>query len=250
MIRANVRKANDIKSSIFALGSGFDLKFDFLTALSVENGGTSRRIYPGKDATSQREGFFDEISTTLLLQVRFEYPNIFVDDSKVTVSEFSQYYEGSELIVSGKIKEGESSRLMAVNVRGISGSNPVTYTVSRTLHNLTVPSDKVLIEDFPERLWAYMRIKQLLVKLLITDNATERARLKSEVLQMSLQYNFVTPLTSFVVVESESGIVVKNDSPDSNDKSAGLSPSAGWNCSSFGLPLLLIFLSFVQFCVH
>ena len=246
MIRANVRKANDIKYSIFALGFGFD----FLTALSVENGGMSRRIYPEKDATSQLEGFFDEISTPLFLQVRFEYPNNFVDDSKVTVSEFSQYYEGSELIVSGKIKEGASSRLMVVNVRGISASNPVMYSVSRTLHNLTVPSDKVLIEDFPERLWAYMRIKQLLVKLLITDNATERARLKSEVLHMSLRYNFVTPLTSFVVVESESGIVVKNDSPDSNDKSAGLSPSAGWKFSSFGLPILLIFLSFVQFCVH
>ncbi|XP_078365409.1 LOW QUALITY PROTEIN: inter-alpha-trypsin inhibitor heavy chain H4-like [Oculina patagonica] len=259
-IRANVRKANDIEASIFALGFGSSLNFDFLTALSVENGGSSRRIYTGKDAASQLEGFYDEISTPLLLQVRFEYPTDIVDDSKVTASAFSQYYDGSELVVSGKIKEGvTSSRLMSVNVRGKSGSNPVTYTLSRTLQNLTVPSDKVLNEDFTERLWAYMRIKQLLIKLLITDDTTEKARLKKQALQMSLQYNFVTPLTSFVVVQSDSfgeeesrarGGLKRNSVPDSNDQSAGLSPSAGWKLSSFGLPIPLIFLSFVRFCVY
>ena len=132
--------------------------------MSVENGGTSRRIYPDKDASSQLEGLFDEISTPLLLlRVRFEYPKDKVDDTRVTISEFSQYYEGSELVVNEKIKEGVSSRLMAVNVRGISSNNPVVlYTVSRTLQNLTIPSNKALIEDFTERLWAYMKIKELL----------------------------------------------------------------------------------------
>ena len=258
-IRANVRNANDIKASIFALGFGFNLKFDFLTALSVENGGTSRRIYPDKDATGQLEGFYDEISTPLLLQVRFEYPKDVVDDTRVTVSSFSQYYEGSELVVSGKIKEGVSSRMMAANVRGISsGSNPVTYTVSRTLHNLTVPSDKVLIEDFTERLWAYMRIKQLLVKLLITDDSTEHARLKNEALQMSLQYNFVTPLTSLIVVQSDSyseneeaefEVGNKKKFPDNYDTSAGLRLSAGWKLS-LGLSIISVSLSFVPFSVY
>ena len=152
-IRNNIYNENKIKASIFALGFGFRMNFDFLTALSIENGGNSRRIYPDKDATSQLEGFFDEISTPLLLRVRFEYPRDIVDDGRVTALEFSQYYEGSELVVSGKIKEGVSSRLMAVNVRGISSNNAdVMYTVSRTLQNLTIPSNKVLIEDFTERL--------------------------------------------------------------------------------------------------
>ena len=252
-IRTNVRKANDIKASIFALGFGFNLNFDFLTALSAENGGTSRRIYQDKDAASQLEGFYEEISTPLLLQVRFEYPKDIVDDSRVTVSEFSQYYEGSELVVSGKIREGVSSRVMAVNVRGMSSGNPVTYTVSRTLRNLTIPSDKVLIEDFTERLWAYMKIKQLLVKLLITYDSAERARLKKEALQMSLQYNFVTPLTSFIVVESDSyskngdgEIGVRNKYPVNYDHSAG--PSLSPTAVLYGFPVLSIFLSFARFC--
>ena len=256
-IRTNVYNANKIKASIFALGFGFNLNFDFLTALSVENGGNSRRIYPDEDATSQLEGFFDEISTPLLLRVRFEYPRDIVDDARVTASEFSQYYEGSELVVSGKIKEGVSSRLMAVNVRGISSNNPdVTYTVSRTLQSLTIPSNKVLIEDFTERLWAYMKIKQLLVKLLVTDNSMEQARLRSEALQMSLQYNFVTPLTSFVVVESDSyeekGLALNDAGVNTGAFPSSalpnqLSPLAGWRLLSSGLPVLSIFFTFVRF---
>lgn len=254
-IRTNVYNANEIKASIFALGFGFNMNFDFLTALSIENGGSSRRIYPDKDATSQLEGFFDEISTPLLQRVQFEYPRDLVDDTRVTAAQFSQYYEGSELVVSGKIKEGVSSRLMAVNVRGVSSNNAdVTYTVSRTLQNLTIPSNKVLIEDFTERLWAYMKIKQLLLKLLVTDDSEEQARLKSEALQMSLQYNFVTPLTSFVVVQSDS---YEEDSGSTRDvmprtTNGGVlynrvSPLAGWRMMSSGLLVLSIFFPFVRF---
>ncbi|KAL9975524.1 hypothetical protein ACROYT_G012693 [Oculina patagonica] len=252
--------ANQPNSSI---AGNFPVVLFLTDALSVENGGSSRRIYTDTDAASQLEGFYDEISTPLLLQVRFEYPTDIVDDARVTASEFPQYYDGSELVVSGKIKEGvTSSRLMSVNVRGVkSGSNPVTYTVSRTLQNLTVSSDKVLNEDFTERLWAYMKIKQLLTKLLITDDSTEKARLKKEALQMSLQYNFVTPLTSFVVVDSDSfkevGSRDSNEvgSRDSNEvgsrDSNDIRPTgAGWKLSSFGLPLLSFFLSFVRFCVY
>ena len=256
-IRNNVYNANKIKASIFALGFGFRMNFDFLTALSIENGGNSRRIYPDKDATSQLEGFFDEISTPLLLRVRFEYPRDIVDDARVTALEFSQYYEGSELVVSGKIKEGVSSRLMAVNVRGISSNDAdVTYTVSRTLQNMTIPSNKVLIEDFTERLWAYMKIKQLLLKLLVTNDSMEQARLKSEALQMSLQYNFVTPLTSFVVVESDSYeeegkdsvlTVMRKDASSNNAVSNRVSPFAGWRMTSSGLLVLCIFFTFVRF---
>lgn len=255
-IRANVRDANALQASIFALGFGFNLNLDFLTALSVENGGTSRRIYPGKDAKSQLEGFFDEISTPLLLRVTFQYPKDIVDVSQVTASTFSQYYDGSELVVSGKLKEGASSRLMTVNIRGnAAGSTPVTYPLSRTLHNLTVPSDKVLIEDFTERLWAYMKIKELLVKLLITEDSQERARLKSEALQMSLEYNFVTPLTSFIVVQSdsysgndESEVTIKfGRSPKDN---SAASRSDGWKLPSNGLPILSIFIFVVRLCVY
>lgn len=249
-IRANIRKANELKASIFSLGFGFHLNLDFLTALSAENGGTSRRIYEDIDAASQLEGFFDEISTPLLLRVRFDYPKDIVDDTKVTVREFSQYYKGSELVVCGKLKEGLSSRLMPVTVHGISSNNPVTYSLSRTLQNLTIPSDKVLIEDFTERLWAYMKIKELLVNLLVTDDLKEKARLKSEALSISLKYNFVTPLTSLVVVQSN--LYLNNERDESLiriSKNSYGARAIAWKVQSSGVLILSVTLSFARFCV-
>ena len=102
-IRANILKANTLKASIFSLGFGFNLNMNLLTALSAENGGKARRIYLAKDAASQLEGFFDEISTPLLVRVRFEYPQDMVDNTQVTATEFSQHNDGSELVVSGKL---------------------------------------------------------------------------------------------------------------------------------------------------
>jgi len=129
------------------------------------------------------------------------------------------------------------------------------YTVSRTLQNLTIPSNKVVIEDFTERLWAYMKIKQLLVKLLLTDDSRERARLKSEALQMSLQYNFVTPLTSLIVVESDSydelDMEFAMGKADGaflrNAVSNRLTAPAGWRLLSSGVSVLIIFFTSVRF---
>ena len=251
LIRTNILRANVIEASIFSLGFGFNLDFDFLRALSAENGGTARRIYPGKDASGQLEGFFDEISTPLLLEIKFEYPKEVVDAAYTTASSFGRYYEGSELVVSGKLKEVASSRLMEVNVRGDLGSSLVTYSLSRTLLNLTVPADEVIIEDFTERLWAYMKIKQLLIQLLVSKNPGEQAQLKGEALRMSLKYNFVTPFTSLVVVQSDSyleeegGLDVRVFKRGSGESHA----SSMYSLSSAGLPVPLMLFFFVQLCV-
>ena len=246
LIRTNILRANVIEASIFSLGFGFNLDFDFLRALSAENGGTARRIYPGKDASGQLEGFFDEISTPLLLEIKFEYPTEVVDAAYTTASSFGRYFKGSELVVSGKLKEVASSRLMEVNVRGDLGSSLVTYSLSRTLLNLTVPADEVIIEDFTERLWAYMKIKQLLIQLLVSKDPGEQAQLKGEALRMSLKYNFVTPLTSLVVVQSDSYLVKGSDIKGGVD----VSPTSGCRRSCAGLPVLLMLFFFVLLLVY
>lgn len=246
-IRRNILAANGIAAPIFSLGFGFNLNFDFLKALSAENKATARRIYPDKDASSQLEGFFDEISTPLLLRISFEYPKDIVDEAHTTTMSFAQYYNGSELVVSGKFKEGVSSRAMSMNIRGYAGKNPVKYTtVSRTVLELTIPSDKVLIEDFTERLWAYMKIKELLLQLLVSNDRNEQARLKSEALRLSLKYHFVTPLTSLVVVQSDSYLGTNQESGGTVVYDPNL--TAGIGKSSIGLPLLFMLSFFVRFC--
>lgn len=117
----------------------------------------------------------------------------------------------------------------------------VTYSpASRTLLELTIPSNELLIEDLTERLWAYMKIKQLLVQLLVSTDAHEQERLKSETLRLSLKYNFVTPLTSFVVVQSDEYLVAA-------DAKIGRAYSAGHEVPFFRLSFFLISLFFFVF---
>jgi hypothetical protein len=53
-----------------------------------------------------------------------------------------------------------------------------------------------------EKVWAYMKINDLLKNTAITDDVETKAILKKRTLALSLKYNFVTPLTSMVVSES------------------------------------------------
>lgn len=212
VIRTNILTANKIDASIFSLGFGFHLNFDFLRALSSENRGKARRIYPDKDAASQLEGFFDEISSPLLDKIEFHYPKELVDETSTTAVSFDRYYQGSELVVCGKLNNSNDlSRLLTVDIRGHAGNKPVTYSLSRTLNDLTVSPNQVVIDDFIERLWAYKKIKELLVQLLVSNNNREKIHLRSRALQLSLEYNFVTPLTSLIVVQSQEHDIEQKD---------------------------------------
>ncbi|GCC40963.1 hypothetical protein chiPu_0024784 [Chiloscyllium punctatum] len=56
--------------------------------------------------------------------------------------------------------------------------------------------------DFTERLWAYLTIQQLLEKR-VSAETNEKGNLTDRILELSLKYSFVTPLTSMVVTKPE-----------------------------------------------
>ena len=60
-----------------------------------------------------------------------------------------------------------------------------------------------VVGNFTQRLWAYLTIKELLKKRLISDDAAEKEELEERALDLSLKYHFVTPLTSLVVVKPD-----------------------------------------------
>ena len=57
------------------------------------------------------------------------------------------------------------------------------------------------MKGFVKRLYAYLRIKELLEEALIASTDEERETRESIALRLSLENNFVTPLTSLVVVQ-------------------------------------------------
>uniref|UniRef100_A0A673BAP1 Inter-alpha-trypsin inhibitor heavy chain H3 n=1 Tax=Sphaeramia orbicularis TaxID=375764 RepID=A0A673BAP1_9TELE len=187
--------------SLFCLGFGNDVQYSFLDVLARQNKGLARRIFVASDAAVQLQGFYEEVSRPLLLNVDLQYSDTSVDS--LTKNHFNHLFEGSEIIVAGRLSDNDVDNLQ-VKVLG-QGPNmdfQMMDQASGVNWDVVYPEEEYIFGDFTERLWAYLTIQQLLEKSEIgtqqeQDNATQKA------LDMSLRYSFVTPLTSMVITKPE-----------------------------------------------
>ncbi|XP_017280694.1 inter-alpha-trypsin inhibitor heavy chain H3a [Kryptolebias marmoratus] len=213
-IRENVRKAMEGKMSLFSLGFGNDVDYNFLDEMSKENKGLARRIFEASDAPLQLQGFYEEVASPLLLEVDLRYPSNAVDS--LTKSHFSQLFNGSEIVVAGRLTDNDLDNfLVEVFGQGMEEDFRVQGEATVADWNVLYPDESYIFGDFTERLWAYLTIQQLLEKSK-SGASDEKANATAKALEMSLQYSFVTPLTSMVVTkpETEEG----TDSPLIADK--------------------------------
>ncbi|KAK2874902.1 hypothetical protein Q8A67_022055 [Cirrhinus molitorella] len=194
-IQKNVKKAIGGKFPLYSLGFGFDVSFEFLTKLSLENNGVARRIYEDSDADLQLQGFYDEVAMPLLTDVHLNYQGV----GNLTQSTFSQYYNGSEIVVAGQITDN-SLETFTTEVTASSNRNKVVYHNSVPTGDLS--SDRPEHESFIKRLWAFLTVKQLLEKMVLLTGL-EKDNTKKEALALSLKNKFVTPLTSMVVTKPQ-----------------------------------------------
>lgn len=200
-IQKNVQDAINGKYSLFCLGFGFDVSYAFLEKLALDNGGLARRIYEDSDSSLQLQDFYQEVANPLLTAVTFEYPNNAVEE--VTKDNFRLLFKGSEMVVAGKLRDQDSDVLSAK----VSGQLPMQNITFQTESSVTEQEDKFrspkyIFHGFMERLWAYLTIQQLLEKMVSASDADKKA-LKTQALGLSLNYSFVTPLTSMVVTKPE-----------------------------------------------
>lgn len=201
----NAKKALG-SASLFGLAFGDDADFLLLKRLALNNRGVARMVYEDADAALQLKGFYDEVASPLLSDIQLTY----LDDQAfdVTRSLFPNYFQGSELVVAGRVKPGIRNfkvSLSAVDSKQhIKLENGVPITLS--IENQSASSLDCLeglegMSTFVRRLWAYFTIKELLLaKLNETDPATLKL-LTDKATNLSLKYNFVTPVTSLIVVK-------------------------------------------------
>uniref|UniRef100_A0A3Q0QY05 Inter-alpha-trypsin inhibitor heavy chain 3 n=1 Tax=Amphilophus citrinellus TaxID=61819 RepID=A0A3Q0QY05_AMPCI len=190
-IQSNVRQAIAGKFPLYCLGFGFDVNFEFLEKMSLQNNGVARRIYEDSDADLQLKGFYEEVATPLLTDVTMVY----VGGTNLTQTNFSQYYNGSEIVVAGQITDNDIETFIPQAV-AISNNRRVTFSNT----NDAVKSTGRMSHDHVQRVWAYLTVKQLLDKELKLSGP-EKETAKNEALELSLKYSFVTPLTSMVVTK-------------------------------------------------
>ncbi|XP_016353349.1 inter-alpha-trypsin inhibitor heavy chain H4-like [Sinocyclocheilus anshuiensis] len=209
-IQENVKKAIGEKFPLYSLGFGFDVSFEFLKKLSLENNGVGRRIYEDSDADLQLQGFYEEVAIPLLTDVHLNYQGV----ANLTQSTFNQYYNGSEIVVAGQITDN-SLESFTTEVIALSKSTKVVYHSSVLTGDLS--SDRPEHENFIKRLWAFLTVKQLLEKMVLLKDV-EKENAKKEALDLSLEYKFVTPLTSMVVTKPQDEEIQVAHKPKEGEK--------------------------------
>ncbi|KAM6126343.1 inter-alpha-trypsin inhibitor heavy chain H4 [Phoenicopterus ruber ruber] len=198
VIQENIQKAVNGKYALFCLGFGFDVSYKFLEKMALSNGGIARRIYENADAALQLQGFYQEVATPILMKIEMQYPENAIEG--LTKNNFKLFFEGSEIVVSGKISN--ELDLLPVEIKAQSHASDLTLKEEANVKEKeqVFKNQSYIFGNFIERLWAYLTIQQLLEKS-ISAQEEDRKTLEAQALELSLQYSFVTPLTSMVVTK-------------------------------------------------
>ncbi|XP_048404204.1 inter-alpha-trypsin inhibitor heavy chain H3-like isoform X2 [Stegostoma tigrinum] len=218
-IQINVKNAIQERYSLYCLGFGFDVDYSFLEKMALDNGGVARRIYDDSDSALQLQGFYNEVANPLLLDVEMQYQENAISD--LTEATFRQFYDGSEIVVAGKISDNSLDVFMVeITAKSASSNLSLEEEVNVTEAESILQYQQYIFGDFTERLWAYLTIQQLLNQRISAD-AGEKKKLTDRALELSLKYSFVTPLTSMVVTKPEEDkmdVIAMADKPIQNAK--------------------------------
>ncbi|XP_042728723.1 inter-alpha-trypsin inhibitor heavy chain H5 [Lagopus leucura] len=199
-ILSNTKDAIRDKFCLFTIGIGNDVDYKLLERMALENCGMVRHFQEDEDAANHLKGFYDEIGTPLLSDIRIDYPEDNVE--QVTQNFFPNYFNGSEIIIAGKLINRTSDSLHVE----VTASNSKKYILLKTDVAIDLPSTNDIravpgLEDgradqnYIERAWSYLTIKELLNSRLKSNDNQEKEYLTEKAKSMALAYNFVTPFT-------------------------------------------------------
>ncbi|KFW83430.1 Inter-alpha-trypsin inhibitor heavy chain H5, partial [Manacus vitellinus] len=193
-ILSNTKDAVRDKFCLFTIGIGNDVDHKLLERMALENCGMTRHFQEDEDAASHLKGFYDEIGTPLLSDIRVDYPED--DVEQVTQNFFPNYFNGSEIIIAGKLINRTSDKLHVE----VTASNSKKYILLKTdvandIRGVPGLEDGKGDKNYIERAWSYLTIKELLNSRLKSDDSQEKDHLMEKAKSMALAYNFVTPFT-------------------------------------------------------
>jgi uncharacterized protein YegL len=200
LIRDNVKTANTEQVSIYSLGLGSNVRFEFLEALSLENYGFAQKIYSDKEVGLQIQDFYERISIALLRNLVFSYSE---GTYEIYPEHVDYLFEGSECVITGKFTPNLTHIHSQVSAQAGNGTR---------YFNETFDLEDSGNYSFIPRFWAYNKINHLLDRIVVEGETEE---LVNEIINLSLEYHFVTPFTSLFleINETECSII---DSPRSS----------------------------------
>uniref|UniRef100_A0A673J0D8 Inter-alpha-trypsin inhibitor heavy chain 2 n=1 Tax=Sinocyclocheilus rhinocerous TaxID=307959 RepID=A0A673J0D8_9TELE len=202
-IQKNVKRVMREEFSLFSLGIGFDVDFDFLERMAMDNRGVAQRIYANHDAAEQLKTFYSQVSSPLLRSITINFPENAVNN--VTQNRFDKFFSGSELIVAGKLQPSDLTTLqsfttaaanMDLNIQTEADIRELDSVLGTHQHSFT---------GFARQMWAYITVNQLLAERSLAPTASKKRRITQRIVALALEHQFVTPLTAMLVEGHDQG---------------------------------------------
>lgn len=173
--------------------------------------------------------FYDEIGTPLLSDIRINY----TEDSVQYVTQhlFTNYFNGSEIVIAGKLTN-QSAESLHVQVTASNNDKSIVLETDVPLRHQQIQTERhvkaataamaagatgpgsgltkglgvalgSIAEDFVERVWGFLSVKEGLRSRLRSQTSSEREEHIQQATNLSLTYHFLTPLTNLVVEKPE-----------------------------------------------
>ncbi|XP_028306619.1 inter-alpha-trypsin inhibitor heavy chain H2 [Gouania willdenowi] len=223
-IQKNIKRVMREDFSLFSLGIGFDVDYDFLERIAMENRGIAQRIYANHDAAEQLRNFFSQVSSPLLRRITIQFPDDSVSD--VTQNRFDKYFSGSELVVAGKVLPSDNNTLRSLTTGSADRMDlSLTTEVDTTELDTELAKQQHSFTGFAKQLWAYLTIKQLISERSLAPTAAKKRAVTQKIMKLAEEHQFVTPLTALLVESENPKERLLADSP--TDPKSGCCPGAG-----------------------
>lgn len=211
-IQKNVKRVMREEFSLFSLGIGFDVDYDFLERIAMENRGMAQRIYANHDAAEQLRSFYSQVSSPLLRRISVLFPEDSVSD--VTQNRFDKYFGGSELVVAGKVLPSDVSALTGFTTASAARMDlTLEADTDTTLLDTELAKLQHAFTGFAKQLWAYLTIKQLISDRSLATTAAKKRRITQRIMSLAVEHQFVTPLTALLVESEDAQERLLADSP-------------------------------------
>ncbi|XP_068162662.1 inter-alpha-trypsin inhibitor heavy chain H2 [Antennarius striatus] len=223
-IQKNVKRAMREEYSLFSLGIGYDVDYDFLERIAMENRGIAQRIYANHNAAEQLRVFYRQVSSPLLRRITIQFPDGTVSD--VTQNRFDKYFAGSELVVAGKVLLPDSNTLNSFTTASASQMDITLETdASITELDMELAKQEHSFTGFARQMWAYITIKQLIADRSLATTAAKKKKITQKIMTIAVEHQFVTPLTALLVESSDGSERLLANSPKAREQ--GCCPGAG-----------------------
>lgn len=129
----SITKAIDGKIALLSLAFGASADYKLLQKLSGHNQGLARKIYSDSSPSLQLDGFYKEVATPILHNVDVQYPENAVEMDTLTKTNFISYFQGTEIVIAGKLKDDYEGNELSAFVVGNSFDVQLEWGLTKTI---------------------------------------------------------------------------------------------------------------------